>query len=337
VSEDLAIDRVTPNQVLEGRHQAQSIPERFPHPSVLHSPQRHAPDTYPSAFEMESNDKNIQDTINKRSFSKMNVVNWYRRLDVIFEVEKVIFQRLDSSIRNRTLLDIGIGGGRTTKYLIEISKDYTGIDYTPEFVRVVSHSYPDATILHADARDLRMFSDGSFDFALFSYNGIDYVPHEDRLRAFSEIYRVLKPLSYFMFSTHNRGYERIHNLPWHEDTLLNPAHLRNCLSALVHWPKHLMMKQHEFYNSEYAVVNDSANGFSLLTYYIQIDAQLKQLQNTGFDNIEVYNMKGNRVERDADFPWTYYLAAKTVRPKLRPFGLENLSESLHDVSALHLD
>lgn len=94
-----------------------------------------------------------------------------------------------------------------------------------------------------------------------------------------------------MFSTHNRGYKRIHNLPWHEDTLLDPAHLRNCLSALVHWPKHLMMKQHEFYNSEYAVVNYSANEFSFRTYNIQLDAQLRQLQYTGFDNIEVYNMK----------------------------------------------
>lgn len=259
------------------------------------------------------NEQSTQDTINKRSYSSSDVVDYYLQFDSIFEVEKVILQKLRSSIKDKKLLDIGIGGGRTTKYLIELSEDYTGIDYTPEFVRIVKTKYPNVTILHGDARDLRIFQDDTFDFVLFSFNGIDTVAHESRLRTLSEVRRVLKPLGYFMFSTHNRDYKYSNKLPWQEDTPLGIAHIKNCLYALIHWPKHLIMKKHEIYADEYSILNDDAHGFSLLHYYIRIEAQVNQLQRTGFSDIEVYNMEGNRVKSDVDFPWAYYVARKPLR------------------------
>lgn len=240
----------------------------------------------------------------------MSVVKWYCGLDEIFESERVILQRLCATIRNKKLLDIGIGGGRTTRELLKLSKNYTGIDYSSEFVRIVSNEYPDSNILQADARDLRLFKDESFDFILFSYNGIDYIPPEGRLRALSEIYRVLKPLGCFMFSTHNLNYKRLGKLPWRENSLSNPARLKSWLSAITHMPKHLVLRRHEIHNHEYAILNDSANGYSLLTYHIGIDEQTRQLRHCGFDNTEVYNLKGDRITHDRDYPWTYYLTRK---------------------------
>src|ERR1700674_384004 len=135
-------------------------------------------------------DKSIQDTINRRTYADEKVVCGYRDLDFIYKAEEAILQRLHPFIKNRKLLDIGIGGGRTTKYLLEISKDYTGIDYTPRLAEIVKSKYPQATIYCADARELNM-CDEVFDFVLFSFISVDYIGDMGRLKALGEIYRVL--------------------------------------------------------------------------------------------------------------------------------------------------
>ena len=56
--------------------------------------------------------------------------------------------------------------------------------------------------------------------------------------------------------------------------------------------------------------NDNAHGYSLLTYYITVSDQIKQLEEAGFLQIEAYDMEGHRVKTGRDFPWTYYLARK---------------------------
>jgi SAM-dependent methyltransferase len=253
--------------------------------------------------------ENITDSLNRRAYATESVVRWYRNLDVTYRVEEVILQRLHPFIKDKKLLDIGIGGGRTTRYLLDVSKDYTGVDYTPQLVQVAQAKYPQASIVCADARDLHLF-DEDFDFVLFSLNGLDYIDHHDRLKAIREIYRVLKPGGFYMFSTHNRDYQWFKKLPWQEKASFTLGHLKSCLYTLAHWPRHLLMRKHEVSSTDYEIVNDSAHGFSLLTYYIRIDDQIKQLQAEGFEQIEAYDMDGARVQSDTVFPWIYYLARK---------------------------
>src|SRR3989338_8328332 len=48
------------------------------------------------------------------------------------------------------------------------------------------------------------FPNNHFDYALFSFHGLDYLfPEEQRTRALHEIHRVLKPGGLFAFSSHN--------------------------------------------------------------------------------------------------------------------------------------
>src|ERR1019366_8247253 len=54
-----------------------------------------------------------------------------------------------------------------------------------------------------DARDLSRFGDGEFDVVLFSFNGMDYISHEDRLRVLAPVRRVLRPGGTFFFSAHS--------------------------------------------------------------------------------------------------------------------------------------
>lgn len=257
---------------------------------------------------MES--QKVLDLVNKKTYARADVVKHYENLDMLLKPERILLERLAPAISGKKILDIAIGAGRTTKYLLQISKDYTGIDYTPEFVEVAKSRFKEATILCCDARDLTPFGGQTFDFVLFAFNGIDYVPHEDRIKALKESYRVLKKGGHFMFSTHNRDHHSFNKLPWQEKFQFNIGYLKNCLYCLYHLPKHLQMKKHEVHADEFAVINDNAHGFSLLAYYISIPEQVKQLKGVGFSGIEAYDMEGNPVTRDTSFPWTYYLAKK---------------------------
>src|SRR5713226_6332419 len=124
------------------------------------------------------NYQQIVDDINRSAYATQDVIDWYADLDLIFKPEAAILKKIDTVVRDKKILDIGIGGGRTTKFLIELSRDYAGIDYTPRSVEVARKKYPAANILGCDVRDMRVFDDHSFDFAFFSLNGIDSINHE---------------------------------------------------------------------------------------------------------------------------------------------------------------
>ncbi|HEX8397290.1 MAG TPA: class I SAM-dependent methyltransferase [Pyrinomonadaceae bacterium] len=248
--------------------------------------------------------------VNKTTFARADVLEYFQDLSALFESEKVIFEKLLPAIRNKKILDLGMGGGRTTKYLLQISSDYTGIDYVPEFARETSKKYPGTKILCGDARDLKEFEDESFDFVLFSYNGLDCISGEDRLKALGEIYRVLKKGGYFMFSSHNRDYQYFKKLPWQRKIQYDLNYFKFLLYCLYHLPAHSRMKKHEIYTDDYALVNDPDHRFSLLLYYISIEKQVKQLAKIGFSDVEAYDLQGKMVKSDTSSHWIYYLAKK---------------------------
>jgi SAM-dependent methyltransferase len=256
------------------------------------------------------NKVDILDRANRSTYAKAEVVQWYDQLEFIHKPEAVILERLRPAITDKRILDIGIGGGRTTKYLLELSAEYTGIDYTQGCVDAAKAKFPSANIQWGDARDLSAFASGTFEFVLFSFNSIDYVSHDERLQVLHEIHRVLRKGGYFAFSSHNRDWVHFKTFPWQQGGKLNLGLLKSSLYTLAFLPRHLRMRKHEIDTEEYAIINDNAHGFSLLAYYIGIDRQRKQLLEAGFEQIEAFDMEGNVVDRDVEFPWTYYLAQK---------------------------
>jgi SAM-dependent methyltransferase len=102
------------------------------------------------------------------------------------------------------VLDLGVGGGRTTPYLSRIAARYVGVDYSEAMVRACKRKFPTLDFVLADASDLSVFENDSFDAIVFSFNGLDsVVPGERRSRCLRECLRVLRPTGLLIFSTHN--------------------------------------------------------------------------------------------------------------------------------------
>ncbi len=116
-----------------------------------------------------------------------------------------------------------------------------------------------------------LFSEDYFDFILFSFNGIDYMYHEDRLTAFKEIQRIGQKDSFFCFSTHNL--QSIHRL-LKIQLSLNPKRLAARTRRLFL----LKMKNKSFKKLQLqktAYISNGAQGFGLLTYYIKPEEQVQ--------------------------------------------------------------
>lgn len=113
--------------------------------------------------------------------------------------------------QNTSVLDIGCGAGRTSMPLAEASYVVTAIDITPGMIRAsrtllkkMQKNNLNIKFRLMNVSDLK-FPDNSFNNALFSFNGIEHLPGvEGKRKAFQEVFRVLKPNGYFVFSSHVR-------------------------------------------------------------------------------------------------------------------------------------
>jgi SAM-dependent methyltransferase len=254
------------------------------------------------------------------TYTKTRIVRLYAaEPSQLNPVEDLILKELLPEIKGKRLLDIGVGGGRTTGALLEISRNYTAIDSAAELVALTRKRFGLESVWCCDARDMRRFADSSFDFVLFSFNGIDYVSYQDRPRVISEVARVLCAGGLFMFSSHNRNFRYLGKMPWQDGRYnwkdgrykLMLELIKDSLSALVLLPRHLRLKRHEIYESDYAIVNDNLHRYSLLTCYVTISAQTRDLVQAGFNRVRAYDREGKIVTTDDSSMWIDYVARKS--------------------------
>lgn len=105
--------------------------------------------------------------------------------------------------RNAAVLDVGCGVGRVASILEERGFEMTGIDVSEPLVERARSLFPEIEFRVEDVRDTS-FDPGTFDYAIFSYYGLDYLlPKAERIKALRELHRVLKPAGVLVFSTHN--------------------------------------------------------------------------------------------------------------------------------------
>ena len=255
-------------------------------------------------------------------FGDQSVVERYRRVAELLPPEAAIFSRMGREFADKRILDFGVGAGRTTPYLLEISKKYIGIDFSPAMIAACQARYPAVSFAVGDARDLSRYPAASFDFVLFSQNGIDCIDHAGRLQALAEIRRVLAPGGVFIFSSLNRDFQipkpwNIRNLLLQSNSFANPTllfkRLKTYAAGIYHYLRYRSQEEH---TEEYALITRNTFNYGALLYAISIDAQLVQLRRVGFHEVEVVGRKRPRVLRPDEYAscgeWMLYYVCRAT-------------------------
>ena len=137
-----------------------------------------------------------------RLYSTPEVVTQWASMDSVTACEQHVFDKYLHP--GMAILDLGVGGGRTTPYLSAIATLYVGVDYSEEMILACRSKFPQLEFKLADAADLSQFTDASFDAVIFSFNGLDCLaPYGKRENCLRECHRVLKRGGVCIFSTHN--------------------------------------------------------------------------------------------------------------------------------------
>lgn len=252
-------------------------------------------------------------TANRRVFER--VAPSYRDL-ALKPAERTVLGRFCRSWADFEMLDLGVGSGRTGWTFAPLVRRYVGIDYAPPMVqraRRLLGDDPNVTIEVGDARDLGTV-DGSFDFVLFSFNGIDAVGREDRLTILRGVRDKLRPTGHFLFSAHQLG-----ALPLDRHRERDPRLLASPLyRAYAALDDFRHGRRTDRVNSRLDLVAARERGWMIVTrghdfatedHYIDPEFQLGQLRECGLEAVAVLDTAGREVElpfagRD---PWLDYL------------------------------
>ena len=112
------------------------------------------------------------------------------------------------------VLDIGVGGGRTTGLLASSARSYVGVDLSSVMLDVARRRHPDVDLRLGDAADLAGLPDAAYDLVVFSFNGLDALDHAGRGAALQAMARVARPDGRVLFSSLNLDGVSYDERPW---------------------------------------------------------------------------------------------------------------------------
>jgi len=260
--------------------------------------------------------KNLADA-NRRFFSVRKNVRWYVRYNERAKLkppEAKVLNELRSELQDKAILDLGVGAGRTTPYLRQISQNYIGADYSAAMVEACRRLFPGVTFVECDARKMDMFPDGQFDLVVFSYNGIDSNGPADRVLILREVYRVLRDNGVFFFSGLNRNVtiRRAHdlrNLRFTWNILRMPFRLAHYLQGIYNQAR---MRKYEVEAPDYSLRNVPDSFYTVVFHFSTPEKQIQQLHDIGFANVTAVNVDGEILHHGASETRhdIYYVARK---------------------------
>ncbi|NLH80174.1 MAG: class I SAM-dependent methyltransferase [Phyllobacteriaceae bacterium] len=258
------------------------------------------------------------EVINRRTWKNPLSVRYYRiHSGYVDEGEREVFEILRALPKRPRVLDIGVGGGRTTALFDEIADDYVGIDYTPEMVDLARANHPGLTFRNMDARDLGAFADASFDVAMFSFNGIDSVDHAGRLDVLREVSRVLAPGGLFVFSTFHSEWEGFRNRRYRRTILsANPFKI----AARLVWYGLGMIRarrnrRHEHRGETHAILRHFAHDYGIMVHATTPAAIRSELSQAGFDaEVRIFDENGRPIDETSPLDHIQYFHVVCRKP-----------------------
>jgi SAM-dependent methyltransferase len=229
-------------------------------------------------------------------------------------LESIVLLHYQQAFAGKSVLDLGIGAGRTIDFLRPLAGRYVCMDYAPEMVEVVRASWPDVDVRLADMRDLSGCPEGAFEFVFGPNNVLDAVSHEDRLRTLREVRHVLSAGGVFAFSSHNRRYEeagRGPRLPYSRNPVTQLVLIARYIRQL---RNHRRVRGQRSLGQDYAVLDDIGHDYTVLHYYVDRQAQRRQLEDAGFELLDIFDVAGKRLSeggRETSSPYMMYVARAT--------------------------
>src|SRR5678815_4232288 len=94
-----------------------------------------------------------EDDPNRAVYNAPWVAAHYARLEYLSPCEQLLFEAYLR--RGMKILDVGVGGGRTTRYLAALASHYVGIDYAPAMISACREKFPDLDFRVGHADDLK--------------------------------------------------------------------------------------------------------------------------------------------------------------------------------------
>jgi SAM-dependent methyltransferase len=228
--------------------------------------------------------------------------------------ERLLLERLRERWPEVDMLDLGVGAGRTAYTFAALARSYVGIDFAPAMIEHARRLVPETdrtTFVVQDVRDLSPWHGRGFGLVLFSFNGIDALPPDDRSVVLGEVRKVMADGAVFAFSSHS-----LDALPF-DASLRRPslyAPFRTAYRSvrrsvgLAGANRRLDLAQAR--RRGWALVRDDAHDFALELCYVSAAKQVADLRDAGFGDCEVLDMRGRGVDPAAPGrdPHLFYIA-----------------------------
>jgi SAM-dependent methyltransferase len=234
--------------------------------------------------------------------------------------ERRVLELLREELADAAMLDLGVGTGRTGHSFAPLVRRYVGLDYSPRMLELARERLagePGVELVLGDARDLSTV-EGEFDFVLFSFNGIDAVGHEDRLRILAEVRRVLRPGGRFLFSSHSMG-----ALPLDERRPRSPRYAGSRAYAVyarladIRFGRRIRAINRALdldaaRERGWVIVPGRGHDFQIDDYYVDPEHQVRQLREAGLEVEAIFDVSGQPVElpHEGRDPWLDYLCRR---------------------------
>lgn len=284
---------------------------------------------------------------NYEHFEREDVAAEYASFDFLLKPEQSIVEELERQLLGARMLDLGVGGGRTTVHFSPRVRHYVGLDVSDAMIsacrrRFEDHRHGALAFMTGDARSLPFSDSAQFDFVLFSFNGLDGVgDHDDRLRALREIRRVCRGGAHFCFSSDNLSFfearfslgdilrHTARTVARSGVSLRHPRQLGSRLLRPLRW-RGLNRPTGRLRDLDHAMIVIERHRYELVSdffsrpgqrvrldgYCIRPEAQVSQLHDLGFEQVRVFAADGVEVTDlvGSGLPehrWLYYLCTKS--------------------------
>lgn len=230
------------------------------------------------------------DKHNEAAYLQTEVAKKYKQFQFLFPAEKIILNQFKSRWSNYTVLDLGVGGGRTSFYIAPFVKKYTGLDLSPLMVEVCQERFPNYNFIAGDAVTLDGIENESNDLVLFSFNGIDCVTEEQRATCLKNMSRVLKPQGELVFSFHNMGnLPLLYSYQWPKNPFRWAAEVKRRAMVRAQNPP-----LNEIKHLDRAKLFDNDKDHQLQLVYSTLKLQLQELEEQGFKVISMWDTEAGK-------------------------------------------